>query len=50
MGENMIRSVDELDFCFNVCKYRNYYDGWCYYYDKDADEIEECGYYKKKER
>ena len=42
----MIKNIDEVYFCFNTCRYRNYYDGWCHYYDKDADEIDECEYYE----
>lgn len=44
--------IEEFDYCYNQCKYRNYYDGWCYYYNNEASEVEECEYIHKvmKER
>ena len=41
---------DELYYCVNQCKYYNYYDGWCHYYDKDTCEIRlsECKIVKEK--
>ena len=35
------------DFCNNYCKYHNYYDGWCYYYNEDSDLVKDCEYIKK---
>ena len=42
-----MKDIDEDSFCLFGCKYRNYYDGWCYYNNEDADSIYECEYAKK---
>ena len=53
MKNGIMSKISDLDieiFCLKNCKYRNYYDGWCHYYDKDTCEINEmeCEYAIKK--
>lgn len=45
-----MESIRQFDYCVNTCKYYNYYDGWCYYHDKDTCEIElsDCAVIKKR--
>ena len=43
-------TIRQFDYCVNTCKYYNYYDGWCYYHDKDTCEIDlsDCAVIKKR--
>lgn len=40
MPEKHMKEIYKFDYCFNKCKYHNYYDGWCHYHDQDTCEID----------
>lgn len=46
----MIRTIEQFDYCMNICPHQNRYDGWCNYYYKDLAEIDisQCEVIKKK--